>query len=46
MAELRELVVAGPAPEKHRVARWRCAVVPVEMTRRFDHGAFRREPGG
>jgi transposase len=35
MAELRELVVAGPDPEKHQVVRWRCADVRVEVTRRF-----------
>jgi transposase len=35
MAELRELVVAGPDPEKHQVVRWHCADVRVEVTRRF-----------
>ena len=35
MAELRELVVAGPDPERHRVVRWRCVDLRAEVTRRF-----------
>jgi transposase len=35
MAELRELVVAGPDPQKHQVVRWRCVDLCVEVTRRF-----------
>ena len=35
MAELRELVVAGPDPEKHQVVRWRCVDVRAEVTQRF-----------
>jgi transposase len=35
MAELRELVVAGPDPEKHQVVRWRCVDLCAEVTRRF-----------
>jgi transposase len=35
MAELRELVVAGPDPAKHQVVHWRCADVRIEVTRRF-----------
>ncbi len=35
MAELRELVVAGPDPEKHQVVRWRCVDLRAEVTRRF-----------
>jgi transposase len=30
MAELKELVVKGPDPARHRVARWRC----VDLSRR------------
>ena len=35
MTELRELVVAGPDPEKHQVVRWRCVDLRAEVTRRF-----------
>jgi hypothetical protein len=35
MAELRELVVAGPDPEKHQVVWWRCVDLRAEVTRRF-----------
>jgi transposase len=35
MAELRELVVAGPDPEIHKVIRWRCVDLRDEVTRRF-----------
>ncbi len=34
-AELRELVVAGPDPEKHDVIRWRCLDLQEEIARRF-----------
>ena len=35
MAELRELVIAGPDPKKHQVVRWRCVDLRAEVTRRF-----------
>ena len=35
MAELRELVVAGPDPEIHQVIRWRCVDLCGEVARRF-----------
>ena len=35
MAELYDLVVAGPDPEKHQVVRWRCVDVRKEVSRRF-----------
>jgi transposase len=35
MAELRELVVAGPDPKKHQVVRWRCVDLRAEVARRF-----------
>lgn len=35
MIELRDLVVAGPDPEKHQVVRWRCVDVRKEVSRRF-----------
>jgi putative transposase len=34
-AELRELVVAGPDPEKHKVIRWRRLDLQEEIARRF-----------
>jgi transposase len=35
MAELRELVVAGPDPETHKVVRWRCVDLRAEVARRY-----------
>ena len=35
MAELRELVLAGPDPKIHRVVRWRCVDLCAEVARRF-----------
>lgn len=35
MAELRELVVAGPDPETHKVVRWRCVDLREEVARRY-----------
>ena len=35
MAELRELVIAGPDPKIHRVVRWRCVDLRAEVARRF-----------
>ena len=35
MAELRELVVAGPDPALHKVIRWRCVDLCAEVARRF-----------
>jgi len=35
MAELRELVIAGPDPKTHKVIRWRCLDLRAEVTRRF-----------
>ena len=35
MAELRELVIAGPDPDVHKVIRWRCVDLCAEVTRRF-----------
>ena len=35
MAELRELVIAGPDPETHHVVRWRCVDLRAEVARRF-----------
>ena len=34
-AELRELVVKGPDPEKDKVIRWRCLDLQEEIARRF-----------
>jgi transposase len=35
MAELRDLVIAGPDPKVHKVIRWRCADLRGEVIRRF-----------
>ena len=35
MAELRELTINGPDPEKHKVVRWRCVDLREEVARRF-----------
>ena len=35
MAQLRELVIAGPDPELHGVVRWRCVDLQAEVARRF-----------
>lgn len=46
MAELRELVLAGPDPDIHQVVRWRCVDLRDEVTRRFsvtvDEGTISR----
>lgn len=34
-AELRDLVIAGPDPEKHGVVRWRCVDLRAEVACRF-----------
>jgi transposase len=36
MAELRQLVIAGPDPKVHKVIRWRCVDLQAEVARRFD----------
>ena len=35
MAELRELVIAGPDPKIHQVIRWRCVDLRAEVAKRF-----------
>jgi transposase len=35
MAELREVVIAGPDPQTHKVIRWRCVDLREEVARRF-----------
>ena len=35
MAQLRELVLAGPDPQVHKVVRWRCVDLRDEVIRRF-----------
>lgn len=35
MEEFREMVVAGPDPERHMVVRWRCADLREELAARF-----------
>ena len=34
-AELLDLVIAGPDPERHGVTRWRCVDLQAEVERRF-----------
>jgi transposase len=36
MAELRDLVLQGPDPAVHKVARWRCADLREEVARRYE----------
>jgi transposase len=35
MQQLRELVLAGPDPQVHKVMRWRCVDLRDEVARRF-----------
>jgi transposase len=35
MAQLRELVIAGPDPQIHKVVRWRCIDLQAEVARRW-----------
>ena len=35
MAELREIVLKGPDPERHTVVRWRCADLCPEIAERW-----------
>ena len=42
MAELKELVVQGPDPEKHHVVRWRCVDLRDEVARRYSVGVDER----
>ena len=35
MAELRDLVIAGPDRKVHKVVRWRCVDLRAEVTKRF-----------
>lgn len=35
MTELKELVIKGPDPEKHKVVRWRCLDLRDEVASRF-----------
>ena len=35
MAELRDLVIAGPDPKRHKVIRWRCIDLCAEVEKRY-----------
>jgi transposase len=35
MDELRRIVLEGPAPDRHKVIRWRCVDLRAEVARRF-----------
>jgi transposase len=45
MAELRELVVAGPDPDKDEVVRWRCVDLRGEIATRFSVTVHERTVG-
>lgn len=45
MAELRELVVAGPDPDKDEVIRWRCVDLRGVIARRFSVTVHERTVG-
>ncbi len=45
MAELKELVVQGPDPEKHHVVRWRCVDLRDEVARRYSVAVEERTIG-
>ena len=45
MAELKELVIAGPDPEKDGVVRWRCVDLRVKIADRFQVTFHKRSVG-
>ena len=45
LAELAQLVEAGPDIDVHRVVRWRCADLQTEIKRRFDVAVSERHVG-
>jgi transposase len=45
MAELRELVIQGPDPEKDGVVRWRCVDLRAKITQRFSVTLHKRSVG-
>ncbi|MEO9189677.1 MAG: IS630 family transposase [Acetobacteraceae bacterium] len=45
MQELKELVLAGSDPERHRIVRWRCVDLRGEITRRFSVELHERSVG-
>ena len=45
MAELKELVIAGPDPEKDGVVRWRCVDLRVKIADRFQVTFHQRSVG-
>lgn len=45
MVELKELVIAGPDPEKDRVVRWRCIDLREQIIRRFSVALHERSVG-
>ena len=49
MAEMKEIVLAGPDPEKHGVVRWRCvdlqAVIVARFGVRFHEATIGKLPG-
>ena len=45
MLELKELVLAGPVPERDGVVRWRCSDLREQIVRRFDVKVHERTVG-
>lgn len=45
MADLRELIIAGPDREQPQVVRWRCKDLCAEVRRRFDLSVHERTIG-
>jgi transposase len=45
MAELKELVIKGPDPERHKVVRWRCIDLRQEIARRYSVEVDKRTVG-
>jgi transposase len=45
MAELKDVVLAGPDPARHGVVRWRCVDLCDQITERFDVEMHERTVG-
>ena len=45
MAELKEMVIEGPDPEKDGVVRWRCVDLRAKIARRFSVGVHESSVG-
>jgi len=45
MTELKELVIKGPDPERHKVVRWRCVDLRQETARHYSVEVDKRTVG-